>query len=312
MDYRRQLIDLYANHEASAAKTVPQYQQLYAQHANDMQFCWLREQIEQIKISVEQRLETAASPTEQLREVIRMLREYRKHEIERGLFYDLVVAMYATSWGATRIAYLNEALAAVRLTRDYFLSFTTRHSATVNVNPVNARYKYLIRDVLQNGFKTANQKDNLFAEAINQIFSQKANGYFFPKSEDGTSIVVDELARELNQCFVFVQIIQTEMFELAKDTNYCFWEWTHAMSRFGNAQHHLVYILGEDNRDWLDLPPDVDFVTWHGHVKAKKVPPTPLLRVYNASGIERTKQSIETILRRDILGAWTRLELAAP
>src|SRR5205823_2757761 len=107
----------------------------------------------------------------------------------------------------------------------------------------------------------------------------KATGYFFPRSEDGPSIVEDELARELNNCLVFIQIIQTEMFELAKANNWCFWEWRHAASRFGNAEHHLIYILGEDNRDWLDFSPDADYIDWHKHVRAKKAPPIPLHRV---------------------------------
>jgi hypothetical protein len=313
MEYRRQLIDLYGQYEASAVISKPEYAQLYAQYGQETQFLWLRAQLDEMKDTVEQWIETIASPQEQLREAIRLLRTYRKRETERDLFYDLVVAMYGAKWGAARMAYLEKALAAVRLPRDYFLSFTTRHSTPPDVNPINTRYKYFIKKKLEKTFNDKDQRErNLFAEAINQIFSERASGYFFPKSEDDTSIVMDELQKELNQCMGFVQIIQTELFQYTKGINYCFLEWGRAKDRFGNNEDHIVYISGEADRVWENSPPDRPYLLWHSHAASKKAPATPLHRVFNAADIEKTTQFIETIRDRDILGAWDRLELAAP
>jgi hypothetical protein len=313
MGYRRQLIDLYAKHQASAVTSKLEYEQLHAKYGQETEFLGLRDQLDKIKIGVEERIETAASQQEQLREAIRMLRQYRKHEGKRDLFYGLVVAMYATRWGAERMAYLEKALAAVRLPRDYFLSFTTRRSGNADISPINARYIHFIKRILPTTFKTANkQKENLFASAINQIFSEKAVGYFFPKSDDDTSIVVNELQKEVNQCMVFVQILQSELFQYTEGTNYCFLEWGWAKDRFGDDEDHILYISGEADRDWLDFPADDPYDDWHSHAKSKKAPPIPLHRVYKTEEIEKTTQFLETIRARVILGAWQRLELAAP
>ena len=313
VEYRRQLIDLYAQYEASAVTSKPEYARLYARYGQDTQFLGLRVQLDEMKDTVEQWIETAASSQEQLRDAIRLLRGYRRRESQRDLFYDLVAAMYRTKWGAARMAYLEKALAAVRLPRDYFLSFTTRHSEPPDVNPINTRYNYFIKKRLEKTFTKKDQKEkNLFAEAVNHIFAEKASGYFFPKSEDDTSIVIDELQKELNQCMVFVQIIQTELFQYTQGINYCFWEWGWAKHRFGNNEDHIVYISGEADRIWANSPPDAPYLLWHSHAKAKKVPPIPLHRVFSAEDIEHTTQFFETIRDRVILGAWDRLELAAP
>jgi hypothetical protein len=313
MGYRRQLTDLYAKYPASEVTTQPEYAQLYADYGKESQFEWLRSQLQDMKAAVQAGVEKAASPKEQLQNAIHLLRSYRRRERERDLFYDLVVAICGPKWGAQRMADLDTALAAVRLQNDFFLSFTTRHSAP-DINPVNARYKYFIEERLPNTFATKDQRrENLFAEAIYQIFCQKgAKGYYFPKSDDDTTIVIDELQRELNQSMVFVQIIQTELFQYSQKTNYCFQEWSWARGRFGNNEAYIVYISGEPDRTWADLPPDAPYLMWHLHASAKKVKPTPLHRLYDQQQIERTTQAFEDVLELDILGAWTRLELAAP
>jgi hypothetical protein len=244
-----------------------------------------------------------------------MLRGHRDEAQARNryLFYDLLVAIYGTKWSAERTAYLDKALAAVGLQRDYFLSFTTRHHRDVSVNPINKRYEFFIRKVLKDRFGNVNEeKDNLFARAIHEIFSQKARGYYFSKSEDDASIVDDELKRELNQSMVFVQIVQSEMFELI-EKNYCYLEWEWAREHFGNDESCILYILGEDDRDWLDiLVPDDTYSKWDSHVKAKKASPTPMHRLSNEEKIEETRSSLERILKGNIIGAWIRLEREAP
>jgi hypothetical protein len=107
---------------------------------------------------------------------------------------------------------------------------------------------------------------------------------------------------------VFVQIIQTEIFDTqlfdgTSKKDYCFWEWCHARGRFGNDEERFVFILGEDNREWLNMPPDIGYREWHSHVAAKKAPPTPLHRVFNSIRIEETTQFFEKIRDRDIVGA---------
>src|SRR5262249_34147842 len=109
MSARSDLIDLYANHDASSAKSTPRYEELRTLYLEDAQFPWLRDQIEEIKNRIEQRIGTAASQQAQLREAIRMLREYRKHEDKRELFYELVVAMFVGKWELARMGYLEKA-----------------------------------------------------------------------------------------------------------------------------------------------------------------------------------------------------------
>jgi hypothetical protein len=258
------------------------------------------------------------SQQEQLREAINMLRGYRDPEraVNRDLFYDLLVAIYGPQWGAPRMDYLKEVLSAVRLPRDYFLSFTTRHSSQIVVNPINSRYLYFIKKVLRDRFKTVDEENhNLFARAIHEIFSEKAErGYYFPKSEDDTSIVDEELKKELNQSMVFVQIVQQEVFTLIKK-NYCFLEWGWARHHFGSDERRVLYILGEEDRDLLEnYVPDATYNDWHLHVKAKKdnPPPTQTHRLPNDEKIEETRCFFETLRKRVIVGAWTRLEIEAP
>jgi hypothetical protein len=313
MGYCRQLIDLYAKYPASEVTTQSDYAQLYADYGEESQFQWLRSQLQDMKACVQEWIKPAAPPQEQLQNAIHLLRSYRWRERERDLFYHLIVAIYGGKWGAERMAYLDAALAAVRLPNDYFLSFTTRHSAP-DINPINARYKYFIQTNLPNTLANKDQrKENLFAEAIYQIFSGKgAKGYYYPKSNDDTSIVIDELQRQVNQSMVFVQIIQTELFEFSQKPNYCFQEWSWARGRFGNNEAHIVYISGEADRTWADSPPDAPYLMWHLHAKGKKVKPTPLHRLPDEQEIERTTQAFENVVDLDILGAWIRLELAAP
>jgi hypothetical protein len=314
---REQLIDLYAKHEASAAKASAGYESLRAQYGGNTEFDWLRNQLEEMKTRVEERIDPAKSNQEQLREAISMLREYRGaselQALKRDLFYDLLVAIYQAQWNSQRMAYLKKALSAVRLRNDYFLSFTTRHSSHVKVNPINTRYYYFIKKIFQSSFDNANRDENLFAAAVNEIFSQKADGYYFPKSEDDTSIVIDEIRRELEESMVFVQIVQLQLFKYISGTNYCFLEWGWANERFSGEETRLIYISGEDDREWLDiLAPDATYSPWYSHVKRKKIPPTPSHSTFDDGKIDQTVKYFETILKHDIVGAWVRLEKEAP
>jgi hypothetical protein len=314
MEYSSLLIDLYAKHTVSAVKSQPAYQALKEQYEKDAEFQWLRNRLDTMKTRVEERIASDASQQEQLRQAINMLRGYRSpgRERERDLFCRLVVAI-SQDWHPDRRAYLEKAFSAVRLRYDYFLSFTTRHSPHSNLNPINTRYWHFIQKILHNRFELGNKdKENLFATAINAIFSDKAKGYFFPKSEDDTSIVAKELQGEINQSMVFVQIIQSQLFDYTEN-NYCFLEWGWAINGFNGDEKRFLYILGEADRDWLDiLVPDETYRDWHSHVKAKKAPPTPLHRTLDDIEIEQTTRFFETLLKNDIVGAWTRLETAAP
>jgi hypothetical protein len=309
---RKQLINLYAKHKVTTVKSEVEYEALHARYGEDTEFQWLRDQLDKMKIGIEVRIDPAECHQRQLEQAIRMLREYRHpaHAPKRDLLYELLVAIYEINWNADRLAYLKKALLAVRLRNDYFLSFTTRHSG--EINSINTRYLHFIQKVLPNNIFTEKLDENLFAAAINDIFSTRAKGYFFPKSEEGSSIVIEELKREVNQSMVFVQIIQSQLFEYSKD-NYCFTEWCWAKERFGNNENCIIYVSGEPDRDWLDiLAPDEAYSDWHAHVKQKKVPPTPLHRKYDDDKIEETTAFFETIRDRDILGAWIRLEQNAP
>jgi hypothetical protein len=313
---RKQLIDLYAKHMASSVTSTAEYEALRAQYELNMEFLWFREQLDKMKTRIEARIVPGMSQQEQLKQAINMLRTYRNeaHIVSRDLFYDLLAAIFGTSWSAERLAYLAKALAAVRLPRDYFLSFTTRHNPDISVNPINKRYKFFIKKVLEDRFRNEDEeKDNLFARAIHEIFSEKAQrGYYYPKNDDNTSIVEEELKNELNNSLVFVQIAQSEMFDFI-EKNYCYLEWGWARERFGGDESRILYILGEDNRDWLDiLVEDENYSDWYSHVRAKKAPPTPDHRVLNEEKIEDTWKYLEKILKGDIIGAWTRLEKGAP
>jgi hypothetical protein len=170
MEYRSQLIDLYAKYEAAAVTSTPEYEQLSRRYGEQSEFRTLRSQLQDMKAKV-QGIKTTASSQEQLRSAIHLLRQYRWRGTERDLFYDLLVAIYADRWGAARVAYLDKALAAVRLSRDYFLSFTARHAAP-GVNPINDRYQYFIMKKLQRPLNYKEKRvNNLFAEAVHQIFS---------------------------------------------------------------------------------------------------------------------------------------------
>ena len=123
---------------------------------------------------------------------------------------------------------------------------------------------------------------------------------------------MDEIKKELRQSMVFVQIVQSQLFEYSKQ-NYCFMEWCWAKEHLGNDEHRIIYVSGEPDRDWLEtLVPDATYTDWHTHVREKKVPPTPLQRTYNEDRIEETTVAFETVRDRDILGAWIRLEQEAP
>jgi hypothetical protein len=91
-------------------------------------------------------------------------------------------------------------------------------------------------------------------------------------SKDETSIVLDELKKEINQSLVFVQIVQRELFRPDPDDrpNYCFVEWGWAKDRFGDEEDCILYISGEADRDWENLAPHAPLAQWYSHVKEKK------------------------------------------
>jgi hypothetical protein len=95
-------------------------------------------------------------------------------------------------------------------------------------------------------------------------------------------------------------------------TNYCFVEWGWATNRFRDDEDRILYVSGEATRDWENLAPDAPLALWYKHVRKKKVRPTPQPQRPNATEVLETIKSLEELRDYAILGAWTRLELAAP
>src|SRR5271165_135291 len=126
---RKELIDLYARFEASSVTSQAEYEALSDKDKTNKEFLWLRQQLETMKTIIETHIQPGMSQRDQLREAINMLRGYRDEAQapNRDLFYELLVAIYGPSWSPERKAYFEKALTTVKLPRDYFLSFTTRH-----------------------------------------------------------------------------------------------------------------------------------------------------------------------------------------
>ncbi len=251
---RERLIALYAAHAAAAVKATPEYAALAAAYADTPEFQSLRDEIEQAKATIEVWFGPAATEREQLMKAIGLLKSTRKSPRERDLYYELITAAFAKRWSPERQAYLLRALEAVRLKQDYFLSYTTRYLAPGAINPVNQDYRHLIRKQLGKSLD-ADQRANLLAQAVHNILGKSATGFLFEQSQYDNSVTMEKLKRELDDSMVFVQLVQTVMFEPDEDgrPNYCFWEWQRARARFGNREEHLLYIVAEPGRTDLEL-----------------------------------------------------------
>ena len=116
-----------------------------AQYGNNIEFQWLRDQLDILKTGIEVRVDPAGDQRKQLAQAIRMLREHRhaEQEFKRTLLYELLLTVYENRWSADRLTYLEKALAAVKLRYDYFLSFTTRHPG--GINSINMKYCHFIQ-----------------------------------------------------------------------------------------------------------------------------------------------------------------------
>lgn len=314
MPYREQLIRLYAEHPASDVKSLAAYEALQAEHDGD-DFRGVRHEIEKIKTSIEVRFAGAQTEQDQLKAAIRALRQTRFDAHKSQLCYELIVAGFARHWEQVRQDYLLRVLNAVRLKRDYFMSYTTRYLARGAINPVNHEYRHFISDILGRPLKDTNQRANLLARAIDEIFTRKAKGFLFESSQYDNTITEEKLEQELADSMVFVQLVQLVMFQPDEDQrpNYCYWEWRRAKARFGDQRGHLLYLVAEPSRDELkQTAPYIDYTDWHEDVVTRDPPYIPRHRTLNKASIEETTQMLERFCDQHITGAWIRLEQAAP
>ena len=210
-----------------------------------------REKVEKIKLFLEKTVGKQSSPRNQVIEALILLNRMKTEE-EKNICYALIIKGYSNQWKQSQLAHFNKYDDALRKNYDYFLSFTDRNLTPGYDNYINVKYKYLIKSLLGQEFKKANQKDNLLALAIHYLLKSSGNkkGFFYPQKQGDSQEVEEKLKSACENCFVFIQLIQNIMFTSCNETNYCYFEYCHARQCLAGKKG-FIFLLAEKSHDSL-------------------------------------------------------------
>jgi hypothetical protein len=320
-DYHDDLIRVYAGNRIANMTNVAVFQSLCRRFAGDVQFQAERHEVESAKKWVETALDQPMTQQELVQKSILLLVQTRGDNKQRDLCYELILAGYRANWTDARRQYFDAAWEKIKLEYDYFLSFTSRCPAGMaGDNPVNTAYKqFIIEEITLKEFNKADRtKMNLLALVAYKLLSQpRIKGFYFPHTQYDNTQTERKLAEACDNCLVFVQLVQTIMFEPPMDggTNYCFFEWSRARDRFQGADNekHILFVVAAPNRnEFLQVLPFLHYDTWHKHISNKDPPYLPEVQFRDNVTLRKIRKTFKEIILPEIRGAWFRLIEGVP
>jgi hypothetical protein len=263
------LIDIYAANRTDDVGADARFVKLCKDNDSDNVFHATRNRIERVKRQLEEQAAIQKTYRKQAKLALKLYHQLIGSEDQEDVIcLRLVHLAYFPKWSDKQKAYFDKTCLKIQEKSDYFLSFTQRNPPGAS-NPVNLYHRHLI---LSHG--NGDPKDssrNELAGMLNGLLrtsKYQFRGFFYPEHEDNSAKVIKKLRDGIDECLVFVQLVQNEMFSKSYDAeeNYCFMEYTEAV----NQQKKMI-LLFADGKYPSDLITDesvqFDLGSWHKFIK---------------------------------------------
>jgi hypothetical protein len=321
-EYRSRLIRIYACNKVSAVRELDEYKKLtdeFEQHPN---FSSDRNTIEVLKTRVETALDGQMTQRDAVKAAITLLLQTRGNNDKRDLCHELIAVGYRPQWSPAQADYFDHAWVKIKFKYDYFLSFTTRRPKDIvgDDNPVNLSYKQFICSVVDPDIFTKAdwKKENLLALAINNLLAQpRAKGYYYPNFESDNAVIKRQLEEACDSCLVFIQLVQTIMFDPPEGTNFCHVEWKRIREKFEGAdkESRVIFVVAADNHEAFvgEIPyPFIDYTDWHAHVCEKREHYLPEFPFPDPAKQTKIRDIVRQKVAPEIWKAWSRIVNEVP
>lgn len=263
-----ELIELYADHQADDVSSDPHYVSLCQANDADDVFHAYRLRVETIKRKLESQVGIQKTYQKQVKYALKLFhRLVGSEDQEEEICRRLTRQSYYLKWTEKQQTYFDKTCERLKSSLDYFLSFTQRNPSD-NGNPINSEHRHMIQSV-----GLPDPKDNAKNELAHMLHTflrisrYQFRGFFFPTHEDNSQQVDEKLGKSLDDCIVFIQLVQNEMFSkhYCGRPNYCFTEYKQAV-----AKKKMMIFLFADGQHPDDLIPEddvqFDFDAWHKFV----------------------------------------------
>ena len=278
------LIQIYASKPSDEVGADPSFGRLCEENDKDNVFHATRNRVEGIKRELEDRTGIQRSYQKQARYALEFYSQLSGSEDEEDeICLRIVRLAYFPKWTDKQKKYFDEVCTTIQQKSDYFLSFTQRNPINAG-NPINSYHRHLIMNF---GFDDPQSNPaNEFARMLDGLLKDPKfglRGFFYPEHEDNSAEVIKKLSDNIDQCLVFIQVVQNEMFSKKYDRkkNYCFMEYTWAANK--KKKMILVFADGKYPTDlivqgavdyafngWYKFVADLDPVMSHQCVSSKR------------------------------------------
>jgi hypothetical protein len=227
---RDQLVDFHARYSCDELKHVAAYAQLCAEHEGEEPFETDRSRMASINTLLEGGLRSADGTAGQLIAAIETAKHYIFRAAWRDGVRDLALRRWEDAWSDAQKQYLEVVLTRLSEGDDVFLSFTNYNPAAPDgVNAVNTRYQELITTA--GGLRVKRPESverNLVAKMMRAKLKENHLQVFYWEEElDPAAVVTSRLHEKVDGAFVFVQLIQSQLFERdpRETPNFCLLEY---------------------------------------------------------------------------------------
>ena len=303
--YNLKLIELYSRNETEVIGNDLQYQDLCEKNKENPQFHEDRIAIESIKKFIEDTVLIQSRSKNQVIEALYNANMYFKKNDDfiSACYKELIKNIFVNRWADEEMQHFNSFFEKLRDYNDYFLSFTNRSSDPTNRNDINVDYDLLIKNVFnQDKLNTLDDKRNLLAYVIHHLLSTEHRGFFFPEREGSHDIIKDKLVEGCEKSFVFIQLIQNNLFEGDVEANFCHFEFLKANEN-PFTKNFIKYIFAIDSFDDLvkSRNINIDYSEWYNDVRKRdriflEHPGIP----YKAEQISLLRKRIKVELSKEI------------
>lgn len=315
--YTEKLIDIYATCNTDKISKNPRFIKLRNQHKHDQDFPNINREIQDIKKLIEKRVLIQSYHKNQIIKALKVSNRIVKTNKEESIkiVHDLIIKMFRSKWTRKQLNHFETFFTALENCYDYCLSFTKRNPSPGQVNIINQKYKFLIKDILgHKKYKQANRiKDNLLAASINYLLeNEQLNGFYYPHKEGDSQKVKQKLKEGCENSFVFVQLIQNVMFTDLNDENFCFFEYNVAVKPRPFRKHFKFLLAGNSHKDLIkEEEVSLEYDDWYQNVYESDkliIEPTD---VYNAAQIKELKDKISEKLLQSVKNSkWELIDKA--
>jgi len=262
-----ELIEIYARRQADDVASDLRYVSLCRANDADNVFHASRRRVEMIKRTLEEQVGIQQTYQKQVKYALKLFyRLVGSEDQQDEICLRITRQSYYPRWTDRQKAYFDETSALLKTSLDYFLSFTQRNQTGAG-NPINGAHLHLIQSMgLLDPLSSA---QNELAHMLD-IFLRNNNfrGFYFPTHEDNSQQVDQKIDESLDNCIVFIQLIQNEMFSKHYGgwPNYCFREYLQAVAK----SKHMIFLFA-DGQHPDDLIPEeavkFDLNAWHRFVR---------------------------------------------